>query len=485
MGMLYRLAEFWAEIAGVLVLGVTVVATGHVLLNKRDSKAATGWIGVIWLSPLLGSVLYVLFGINRIRRRAAVLRNPAARKAPPQGACACKPSQLAALLPDDKQHLAAIAVLGDRVNEQPLLTGNRLTPLEDGEVAYAEMLEAIEGARRSVALSTYIFAGDKSGERFARALGRAVERGAEVRVLIDDVGSAYSWPGAAPLLRRRKVPLAHFLPTLIPWHVPYLNLRNHRKLLVVDGRLGFTGGMNIQDGHALLGRKEPRIQDLHFQVEGPIVEQLLEVFADDWRFTTGEALRGEPWFPRLAPVGTVVARGIADGPDEDFEKLRWTLLGAVETATSSIQIVTPYFLPDSALMTSLSVAALTGIQVDIVLPAKNNLRIVQWAAYPILAELAANGCRVWMSPPPFDHAKLMVVDEAWVLVGSGNWDPRSLRLNFEFNLECYDRQLAGRLASVARRKIASAKPLTLQQLKRRPLPLRLRDGAARLLTPYL
>src|SRR5262249_52682048 len=161
--------------------------------------------------------------------------------------------------------------------------------------------------------------------------------------------------------------------------------------------------------------------------------------ADDWAFTTGEVLRGERWFPRLEPAGEALARGIADGPDEDFERLRLTLLGAITCARSSVAIVTPYFLPDAALITTLNVAAMRGVEVDILVPAEGNLRVVQWAATAQLWQVLQRGCRVWLTPPPFDHTKLTVVDGTWVLLGSSNWDPRSLRLNFEFAPGCYDR----------------------------------------------
>ncbi len=234
------------------------------------------------------------------------------------------------------------------------------------------------------------------------------------------------------------MPLALFLPRWLPRVTPYANLRNHRKILVVDGRCGFTGGMNIREGHYPEVRPRHPIQDLHFRVEGPVVAHLQEAFAEDWVFCSGELLQGERWFPPLEPAGVSPVRGIADGPDEDFEKLRLTLLGALACARSSVLIVTPYFLPDAGLITALNVTALRGVAVDIVLPERNNLRLVQWASTALLWQVLEQGCWVWLSPPPFDHSKLMVVDGTWALVGSANWDPRSLRLNFEFNLECYD-----------------------------------------------
>ena len=262
------------------------------------------------------------------------------------------------------------------VSRRPLVAGNRVTPLVSGDQAYPAMLQAIDEAARSVTLSTYIFAHDGTGQRFLDALRRAVSRGVEVRVLIDDVGARYSWRPMPRVLRQAGIPCAQFLPTLIPWRFQYSNLRSHRKILVVDGRIGFTGGINIDERNCLERQPRHPVQDLHFRVTGPVVAQFQEAFADDWAFCTGELLQGEPWFSAVEPEGPVLARGIPDGPDDDFETLRLTLLGAIACARSSILVVTPYFLPDASLIAALNVAALRGVQVDIVLPAENDLVLV-------------------------------------------------------------------------------------------------------------
>ena len=275
------------------------------------------------------------------------------------------------------------------------------------------------------------------------------------------------------------------MPTAIPWGVQYTNLRTHRKTLVVDGKVGFTGGINIREGHCLASHPRHPVRDLHFRIEGPVVSQLQEVFADDWSFFTQEVLEGNAWFPPVARTGTVLARGVPDGPDEIFESFRHTLLGAIACAQSSIQVITPYCLPDTPLISALNVAAMRGIAVDIVLPEENNIPLVQWASMSLLWQIVERGCRVWISPPPFDHAKLMVVDDLLSVFGSSNWDPRSLRLDFEFNLECYDHKLANSLTAIVQDRILRARRLTLADLDGRGLAVRLRDGLARLASPYL
>jgi cardiolipin synthase len=227
------------------------------------------------------------------------------------------------------------------------------------------------------------------------------------------------------------------------------------------------------------------VQDLHFRIEGPIVSLMQEVFADDWAFCTGEVLHGDAWFPELEKRGEVLSRGVTSGPDADLQNLRKIFIGALTCAQNSIRIVTPYFLPDPAIIAAMNTAALRGVRVDLVLPSINNMKMVQWASTAPLTEILEQGCRVWLTPPPFDHTKLVLVDGVWSFLGSANWDPRSFRLNFEFNLETYDHQLAATLEALIEQKMEIARRLTLDDLNARSFPVKLRDGIVRLLTPYL
>jgi cardiolipin synthase len=280
--------------------------------------------------------------------------------------------------------------------------------------------------------------------------------------------------------------VARFLPTTVPFYFPYANLRNHRKIMVVDGRIGFTGGLNIRDGCWLAHAPAHPVHDTHFRIAGPVVAQLLEVFAEDWAFAAEETLDGPAWRPVLEPAGGMLARGIRFGPDDpDIGRIKLVLVGALAAARTSVRIMTPYFLPDDAIFQALDVAAMSGVTVDIVIPEENNLALVGWASDAMLWQVLARGCNVWMSPPPFEHTKLLVVDGAWAMFGSGNWDERSMRLNFEFNVETYDRGLAARLDDRVAGVIARSRRRTLAEMDGRSLPVRLRDGVARLLSPYL
>jgi len=476
---------FWPHVTAVLLFIIPLVTSCHAVLYKRDTRASLGWVGLIWLVPAVGTMLYVLFGINRIQRKALLLRGDKVEVEPAPTSSACSERLLTEKLAPDAGHLETLAQLVTQITDKRLLYGNRVQPLIGGDEGYPAMLDAIAGAKRTVSLATYIFGRDRVGLMFVEALQRARERGVEVRVLIDDIGSRYTFPSVVGALRKAGVPVERFMRGLMPVWFPYTNLRCHRKVLVVDGQVGFTGGLNIREGAYTQLKPRDMIQDLHFRITGPVVAHLQQVFADDWAFSHGERLSGDAWFPDIEPDGPVLARGITHGPDEDLGKMRLTLLGALACSRRKVAIMTPYFLPDEALVSALNVAALRGVQVDIILPRKNNLALVKWASTAMLWQVLEHGCNVWLSPPPFDHSKLMLVDGIWTLFGSSNWDPRSLRLNFEFNVECYDRELAARLDEHVQQQLSKSERITLADVDGRVLPVRLRDGVARLMSPYL
>src|SRR3954467_1131245 len=452
-----------------------LLAAGHAIIYKRDSRSAAIWVLVVFILPALGAVAYAILGVNRVERRAVRMRSRMVRH------------RLDSQFPpgDPGTHFVPLARLVGRVCERHLLPGNSIDPLVDGPNAYPAMLEAINGAKSTIAMASYIFDGDGIGADFVSALGAAAKRGVEVHVLIDDVDARFSSSTAVKPLGAAGVNVAVFNPPLVPARLHALNLRNHRKILIVDGTLAFTGGMNVDCRYWKPEAPDQAFRDLHFRVRGPVVGQLMEVFADDWQFTTEEALRGPKWFAPLAEQGTVLARAIEAGPDESIERVRWAIVGGVNAAQRSVRVLTPYFIPDPTLISALDAAALRGVEVDIVIPATSDLPHVQWAAYGQIWQVLDHGCRVWMRPGAFDHSKLLVIDGAWTLLGSANWDARSLRLNFEVNVECYSVELGAHMDGLVQARIGQSQPLTLAQIDARPLPIKLRDGAARLFAPYL
>ena len=370
-----------------------------------------------------------------------------------------------------------------KITGQDTATGKVVAILECGDQAYPQMLAAIDGAKSHVRLATYIFRADEIGLQFIDALSRAHLRGVKVRVLIDGFGGGFLLSPAYRALRRRGVPAARFLHSVLPWKMPFLDLRLHKKILAVDGETAFVGGLNIGAENVIAKRPKAPVRDTHFRVEGTIIRQIEQEFDDDWSFTTGEDPIGSDSAREAPAVGGSTMRTIAAGPDQEVDQLILVLLSAINLARHSIRIATPYFVPDEQLITALQLAALRGVDVHIVLPAHNNHRLVAWAALPHMRPLAETGCQLWLCAPPFDHSKLMTIDGQWSLIGSANWDIRSLRLNFELTVEFYHPGLAGRLTEII--DAMRFQPITLADIDKRPFIVKLRDAAARLSMPYI
>jgi cardiolipin synthase len=477
----------WVALAAHVLLAALAVV--HAMLYKRDPRAALGWVAVCLFFPLLGPLLYYLFGINRIQTQARRLaRLPLFRLqfGYERGTHDAAP-MLASPLAGER--FSRFVQISDRVTSRPLSVGNTVEMLQNGEQAYPAMLAAINGAAHRVLLVTYLFEADAVGKAFVTALVGAQRRGVDVRVIVDGVGELYSWPRMSRALRRAGVQVVRFLqPRLLPPSFS-VNLRNHRKILVVDGEYGFTGGMNIGARHLLESGSSRATTDLHFRLQGPVVAQLAAIFVEDWRFATGERLQTPPAATAAtaatAPAGSGYCRCISDGPNEDLDKISLVLMGAISAAQQEILIMTPYFLPSREMIASLQAAALRGVAVTVILPRRSNLPFVDWATRNLLWELLLHGVTIRYQPPPFAHTKLFIVDGVYAQIGSANMDPRSLRLNFELNLEVIGTESVAVLLDHARQRRRESKQLTLQEIDGRGLLTRLRDAFCWLFMPYL
>jgi len=446
----------------------------HILLNKKSPARAGIWIILVWFIPVAGALLYWGFGDNRIARRAK--RRLKAKR--PDGT------------PDSSgrvpSNLIPLQVAGDRIAHNPLVPGNHIEVLENGDQAYPAMLAAIASARKSVAFLTYIFDSDEVCRHFTDVLCDAARRGVQVRLLVDGIGAR----GFGPVLRRRLSEaggrMASFWRRGRWLRHPGINLRNHRKILVIDGETGFTGGINISARHVTQpGAPYPESFDLHFKLKGPVVGHLMETFTDDWELSTNETLTGPDWFPDLTPAGNVLARGIPSGPDFSVGRLHDLLLAALRTARVSIDLMSPYFIPDEAIMASLRTSARSGVRVRVFIPSKADHRFMSWGARAYLRELIVCGVEVWEMGPSFNHSKLTVIDGEWLMMGSANLDPRSFRLNFEFNVEAYSRELAARVADYMDRQVAGARRINMNVLDKESAFIRVRNRFIALFSPFL
>jgi cardiolipin synthase len=474
------LVEHWQAVAFYVAwFGLGLPAAIHAVMFKRDSRSAAIWAYICLTLPVFGSWLYWAWGVNRVERRA--IKFVGRRRQPWERTPDPDPQTIRSLV----GHLHDLRTVADAVARLPLLTGNRLEPLHNGEEAYPRMLEAIAAAKQTITMESYIFDRDDVGYRFIDALGAAAERGVKVHVLFDGIGALDTFSRRTTALKRRGVQAAAFFPLGFPFGRVRMNLRNHRKILVVDGRLGFTGGMNISERHLRHGSSPDRCEDLHFVITGPVVTAMQHAFIEDWATATDETLTGENYFPELTPTGPVLCRAISSGPDEDLGIVLWIVQAALAAARQHVWIVTPYFVPPSTLIAAMAMAARRGVRVTLVLPDELDYPFMRWVADASLWQVLEHGVEVYRRKPPFVHTKLMIVDDQWVLLGSANMDPRSLRLNFEFNVEAYDMDLARELSTWLAGLLPECHRVTMEELDARPRWVRLRDGVTRLLSPYL
>ncbi|HWM93605.1 MAG TPA: phospholipase D-like domain-containing protein [Thermoanaerobaculia bacterium] len=452
---------------------------GHALINHRSLPTAFSWALSCIALPIVGPLLYLIFGARVIARTGLILKT---LTMPLHGAATETPTETLStfMKTSGYEHLGR---LGEQISPFPLCAGNKIIPLSNGSEAYPEMLSAIDSASRTIALSTYHFASDEIGARFERALCSAASRGVSVRVLVDFCGAWLQWSSIVLRLRRLGVAAQHFNPPTGMDAFRSLNFRYHRKLLLVDGLLGFTGGMNIRDSY-LAEKKLYRLnQDVHFRIEGPIVHQMHRTFAADWFFASGEALPAAEWFPHLRPVGTSYARGVISGPDATLQSNYKMILGALSVARETVLVMTPFFLPDETLLHTLCLTSLRGVDVRLILSG-DNFSIIHRAQLAVMQWLLEAGVRVFVASPPFNHAKLMTIDGHWSLIGSTNWDPRSLKFNFEFDLEIHDSAVAGWIQEKAKALIESATEFSIADLET-GMTAALRNTLVRLLCSYL
>jgi len=465
---------FWLIPPLVLVSGL--LTAGHALLHKQDSKAAFGWIALCIILPVAGPILYLLFGINRVRSKAQ--RNYITKM---------NRDALDTLSMPPGKNFSPHAMIGQRLTRKGLTSCREIKVYENGETLYPAMLEAIDNAKKRVLLASYIFDSKKTGKSIASALDRAQRRGVEVKVILDGLGEYMYIPRIGHTLERLGIDFVRFNPiTLLPPSLN-INMRNHRKMMIVDSSIGFTGGQNIGD-HQLadaLDNVHP-VRDVHFSLTGQIVDELEWAFWRDWHYCTGD--HQTPNFApqhQLDPESDTWTRLVVDGPNKDLDKLSHLIVGQVSAASKYVYIMTPYFLPTLDLIGALIAAELRGVDVTVLLPRNNNIKMADWASRSIIRELLQADVDIRYIEGKFVHSKLLLIDDQYTLIGSANIDPRSLRLNYELAVEVFSAEFNTRMKRYFDSFCKDATPCTLAQLDSRSLPERLRDSLAWLFSPYL
>ena len=467
---------------------ITAVYVPRVLFRKSEPGATLAWLIVILLFPYAGLLFYTVLGTNRIRRRRAARREyddqieaglvellepdgPGGRPAAPEP-----------WIDTTIFRVARNLGLGNGT------AGNDVVLYADGPAAFAAMIAAIHDARQHVHVEFFIFRHDRTGERVLDALIAAAKRGVEVRLLVDAVGLAMTRTRVkffAPLeLAGGQV--TRFLPVGWVRGWSFFNLRNHRKLLVVDGDVAFTGGMNVGDEYAGRRRRWTRPwRDTMVRIRGPAARALQAVFARDWYFAAQESLADQRFFPAPEPAGSDVVQVVPSGPDDSLLRLHRHTLAVIEAARERLYIITPYFIPDPALASAIELAALRGVDVRIMLPLRSNHPKVKWAGRSFYEELLEAGVVIHEFDEGMLHAKALVVDGLVTSVGSANMDIRSFRLNFELNIFIYGSAFASQIEEVFVRNALASKRVDPAEYARRSLVQRFAETTARVLSPVL
>jgi cardiolipin synthase len=348
-----------------------------------------------------------------------------------------------------------------------VLAGNRIKALQNGDEIFPAMLDAIRGARETITFETYIYWSGDIGRKFSEALAERAKAGVKVHVLLDAVGTGKLDQQALDEMRAAGVEVEKYHP--VSWHtVARINNRTHRKLLVVDGRIGFTGGVGIADlwtGHA---ESKDRWRDSHYQLEGPAVAQMQSVFADNWIKTRAKVLFGSEYFPELKPMGETHAQVFKSSRGEGSESVRLMYLLSIASATATVRLQAAYFVPDELAIDTFIAALKRGVKIEIIVPGPHmDAKIVQSASRSLWGALLDAGVQIYEYQPTMYHCKVMIVDDIWVSVGSTNFDDRSFRLNDEANLNIYDADFATEQVKVFEEDKLKSRPMTRAEFKDR------------------
>ncbi len=445
---------------------------GWIVLQKRAPVATLGWLLGLAALPYLGFLVYLVLGPQRIRRHR--IRRARSR---------------VSLSHEDVVATgeAELATLAHATSGLPASTARKVDMLVDGAATYDALLEAVRSARHHVHLEYYIYAADRTGTRLRDALAERARAGVAVRLLLDAVGSAGIPRRFFDPLLEAGGEVAWFHPMQFGkvWQRTWINLRSHRKIVVVDGDVGFTGGINVTDEENERVRADA-YRDLHLRIEGDVVRALQVLFVEDWAYATGQREFISSVAKAMPPrqPGPIAAQVLGSGPDSPWESIHRLHVGAIHAASRRVWLATPYFVPGEAALMALTSAALGGLDVRVLVPRVSDSRLVTWAARSYFDELMAAGVRVYEYGPRMLHTKALLVDDELAIFGSANFDSRSFRLNFEVSVLFRDAGIAAGLAQLFENELARA-PRVRQD---RPTPLwtvRLPEALARLLSPLL
>lgn len=458
------------------------------LFGVRPTKTL-GWLLVIFTIPVAGMLFYFILGRNRRKNKFYVLKES---------------KEISAYLETVKKyytrlgnngvenipapirdHIKLVKLIAKTSKFMPSL-GNKLTLLKNGQITFESIFKAIENAEKFIHIQYYIFEDGELADRFLSLLQRKTKAGVEVRFLYDDLGSKTLSNKYLNLLKDAGVEVYGFLPIRFGRFLSSINYRNHRKIVVVDGLTAFTGGINVSDkylkGDIVLGTWH----DLHLQLSGPVVNSLQAIFAMDWSFASGrEDILTKKYFFNYPKPGKSIAQVVSSGPDSDFAAIRQLYFSVINKAKKYVYIANPYIIPGEALMEALQVAALSGVDVRLMLSENSDGFLAKWSVRAYFQNFLEAGVKIYLYPNGFLHSKLMLSDDKLTTIGTANLDLRSFEQNYEVNVLVYERALTKELKNDFLNDCEKSKQLYYQAYLRRPMTQRFKEGLAKVFSPIL
>jgi len=488
----------WASSFVVLHILTFMMVFLDCMRHRREATSTILWIFIAWAFPLIGALVYLMLGVDRVsmhgfekqsrdQKLTAARRNREDEELPLAYWRAVRESTSAA--PTGDVGLSLDRAMNAMLPDHPLLGGNSAEPLICGDETYPLMLEAIEQARHHIHIQSFIIGHDDFSRDLLERLKSKAEEGVMVRLLYDSFGSTHAvWHHLfRPYEKIPNMRIAGWTQVNPVKRQFQLNLRNHRKIMVVDAQVAFCGGVNIADENISTDERQA-IRDYHFMLHGPIVHELQYTFMLDWYYMTNESpatILTREYYPHIEPTGNARIRVLNGGPSFSEPVLPEAIFTAIVDARKQILMVTPYFVPTVDIIHAMRSAALTGLDVRLIVPRKNNHFYSGLACCALYDELLRAGVRIFEREPPFMHAKALVVDDSVALVGSANIDVRSLKLNYETNLVIYDEGCVNALKAIVLEDQAHSREVTLEHWRQRPKARMLLENFASLLTPVL
>lgn len=475
-------------ITSTLIINI-ILAIALIFLERRDPASTWAWLLVLFFMPILGFIIYLLLG--RQLREKHLFRWEGRSKI---GIEKLISYQLAAIEDDsfeflkpDTEKYRDMIYLHLHNNHSVLTQDNDVQIFTDGKKKFEALLYDLEHAKEHIHIQYYIFRLDGIGQQINDVLIRKAKAGVKVRVLFDDIGSRGLHVRHFRKLQANGGEVAAFFPAILPLINPRLNYRNHRKLVIVDGRIGYIGGFNVGDEYLGLSKSFGYWRDTHLRMEGSAVHPLQTRFILDWNQASAKTniQYDELFFPAIPRKGEIGVQIVSSGPDSEWEDIKDGYLKMIFLAKDYIYIQTPYFIPDSSVLDALRIASLSGVDVRVMIPNKPDHMFVYWATYSNVGQLLKAGAKIYIYENGFIHAKQIVVDDQVSTVGTANIDVRSFRLNFEVNAFMYDREISHELAEIFEKDIQNCTELTYDQYLDRPRMIKVKESISRLLSPIL